>query len=385
MVNNYGRGFSPTLNRGADHSKHGEWTFSVGREPSLKGIDLFAGAGGMALGAEAAGISIELAVENNRYAVETYVRNHAGVGVFSEDIRKITKKDLPFTSRGTIVFGGPPCKGFSTSNQRTRNRDNPTNHLYLEYLRVVRLVRPEWVVFENVTGIQETEGGYFLTSIKNMLLSYGYTVSSSVLDASNYGVPQRRSRLFLIGSLNGVGVKIPPPLSLKPVTVAEALRDLPRLVNGAAERYLPYRRGIEPSKYASVLRGNLTHSTNHFVTRNSDAIVNRYKHVPQGGNWENIPSHLMRNYADQRRCHSGVYHRLDPHRPSKVIGNFRKNMLIHPFEDRGLSVREAARLQSFPDSFEFKGTIGFQQEQIGNAVPPLLSRVVFEAILASCS
>jgi DNA (cytosine-5)-methyltransferase 1 len=102
--------------------------------------------------------------------------------------------------------------------------------------------------------------------------------------------------------------------------------------------------------------------------------------VPPGGNWKNIPKRLMANYQDRRRCHTGIYRRLKWDQPSVVIGNFRKNMLIHPVQDRSLSVREAARLQSFPDWFEFTGSIGFQQQQVGNAVPPMLAEVVFRRI-----
>ena len=109
--------------------------------------------------------------------------------------------------------------------------------------------------------------------------------------------------------------------------------------------------------------------------------MRRYPHVPQGGNWENIPARLMENYANRTRCHEWIYRRLSVDEPSVVIGNYRKNMLIHPTQDRGLSVREAARLQSFPDTFAFQGSIGLQQQQVGNAVPPLLAKAVFNSIL----
>jgi DNA (cytosine-5)-methyltransferase 1 len=128
------------------------------------------------------------------------------------------------------------------------------------------------------------------------------------------------------------------------------------------------------------MRGALTACSNHLVTANNTTILNRYHHIPKGGNWQNIPDHLMDNYANPERCHTGIYKRLKLNEPSIVIGNFRKNMLIHPTQTRGLSVREAARLQSFPDSFKLLGSIGFQQQQVGNAVPPLLAKAVFDRI-----
>ena len=124
----------------------------------------------------------------------------------------------------------------------------------------------------------------------------------------------------------------------------------------------------------------MTEASGHLVTRNAAFVLRRYKYIPQGGNWEDIPTRLMRNYKDREDCHTGIYHRLSADEPSIVIGNYRKNMLIHPFEDRGLSVREAARLQSFPDAYQFKGSVGYQQQQVANAVPPLLGQAVFRRI-----
>jgi len=135
------------------------------------------------------------------------------------------------------------------------------------------------------------------------------------------------------------------------------------------------------SKYVRLLRNGVTTVSGNLVTKNAKFVLNRYKHVPQGGNWEDIPRRLMRNYRKNYECHTKIYHRLDPEKPSSVIGNYRKNMLIHPFSDRGLSVREAARIQSFPDNYTFVGSIGFQQQQVGNAVPPFLARAVFSKIV----
>ena len=170
-----------------------------------------------------------------------------------------------------------------------------------------------------------------------------------------------------------------PPTTTKPTTVSDALHDLPDLANGAAIPSIRYR-SIPLSEYSRRLRGNCQMCTNNFVTRNARYVIDRYKHIPPGGNWRYIPDHLMTNYTDRTRCHDGIYHRLTWNSPSTVIGNYRKNMLIHPSADRGLSVREAARIQSFPDSYIFTGSIGFQQQQVANAVPPMLAQAVFEEL-----
>ena len=343
-------------------------------------VDLFAGAGGMSLGASMAGVDVRLAVEIDPCAASTYRLNHPQTPVFQRDIRLLNVSDLPQKKRmKTILFGGPPCQGFSTSNQKTRSTNNESNWLFQEYLRVVQAWMPDWVVFENVTGLVQTAEGLFLDSVQSGLKALDYRLSTWTLNASEFGVPQRRSRLFIVGSRAGFEIPAPVAISSSPVTVREAIGDLPRLHNGESATVLPY--GKEPhSQYAEHMRRSSSVSLNNFVTRNAAHIVARYPHIPQGGNWESIPSRLMRNYKDRTRCHTGIYHRLRASEPSVVIGNYRKNMLIHPTQNRGLSVREAARLQSFPDHYSFAGSIGFQQQQVGNAVPPLLAEVVFAAI-----
>ncbi|MDO7877354.1 DNA cytosine methyltransferase [Hymenobacter sp. ASUV-10] len=325
---------------------------------------------------------MRFAVENDPHAAHTYRANHPDVELFADDIRHLEQVDVP-RDEPLVVFGGPPCQGFSTSNQRTRSLENNNNWLYAEFLRVVKMFSPlpDWVVFENVKGFTETADGVFLQTVIGELEDLGYTVTTQVLNAANFGIPQRRNRFFAIASLDGRKVQVPEP-GLPPVTVAEAFADLPSLEVGASHDKLPYRK-VKPSSYAQALRGELQECIGHLVSRNATGVLKRYPHIPQGGNWENIPTELMSNYKDHSRCHTGIYHRLHAQRPSIVIGNYRKNMLIHPTEHRGLSVREAARLQSFPDNFEFKGSIGFQQQQVGNAVPPLLAQAVFEAIISN--
>lgn len=338
----------------------------------------------MSLGARRAGVTVGLAVENDPVSVHTYRSNHSDTRVLNSDIRRIDRRHLlpwfQFAHR-LIVFAGPPCQGFSWSNSRTRNASNPKNWLFEEPIRIIKILKPEWVVFENVRGIVDTCGGLFLCAIRSHLES-DYLLRSALINAMDYGVPQDRTRFFLVGSRSGIDFSFPPVPQADPITVDEAIRDLPSLPNGASDCWQRYG-AVRPSSYALKLRSDKGGCPNHLVTKNADTVLRRYAHVPQGGNWECIPRQLMDNYKNVLRCHTGIYRRLDPQKPSTVIGNFRKNMLIHPYEDRGISVREAARIQSFPDAYRFRGSIGFQQQQVANAVPPLLAESVFDSIRGS--
>ena len=345
-------------------------------------IDLFAGAGGMSTGAAQAGIDVRFAVERDKYAANAYRKNHPDCEIFVGDIRCLSSrriKQIPHGSNGTVVFGGPPCQGFSYSNTRTRVAHNESNWLFEEFIRVVRIWEPDFVVFENVQGITNTSRGLFLNAILDRFTQLKYTVTYGVLNALDYGVSQNRSRFFLIGARTNGQLLLPQRTASIPMTVRDSIADLPILANGAATCWLPYG-DTPPSLYAKRLRKKLTGCSSHLVTQNTREVLARYPFVPSGGNWEDIPPKLMANYKDRRRCHTGIYHRLHYDQPSLVIGNYRKNMLIHPTENRGLSVREAARIQSFPDTCEFDGSIGFQQQQVGNAVPPLLAKAVFKQL-----
>lgn len=345
----------------------------------MKGVDIFSGAGGMSVGASLAGVDIVTAVEKDQYAAETYALNHRTSNVICDSIENIADFSALRPKGECILFGGPPCQGFSTSNQRTRGLSNKNNWMFMEFLRAVREMKPDWVVFENVRGILETENAVFLKLVLSGLKELNYETNYFLLNASDYGVPQNRSRLFVIASLKGKSIQPPLPLKLEKVTVYDAFQDLRQLRNGANDDCLSYARAAT-SSYAKFLRGDLAQCSGHLVTQNAQHILERYKYIPEGGNWENIPDELMGTYKDKSRCHTGIYRRLKLNKPSVVIGNYRKNMLIHPTENRGLSVREAARLQSFPDSYKFSGSIGFQQQQVGNAVPPLLAKAVFESL-----
>ncbi|HXH19823.1 MAG TPA: DNA cytosine methyltransferase [Chitinophagales bacterium] len=342
-------------------------------DSTLIGCDLFCGAGGMSLGAEMAGIKVRVAVENDKYAAETFRKNHPQTTLIADDIRNIDPikyfKTAPF-----IIFGGPPCQGFSLSNTVTRNLENKHNSLFEEFLRFIEILEPQWCVFENVEGFVSFQKGMIAAALKERLEKLGYSVTSGILNASAYGVPQDRNRFFMVGNKAGKSFKFPMPQKVR-FTVKDALADLPSLRNGDSYEALPYKKEPE-NKFALRMRKGSKEAKQNFVSRNKEYVIERYKYIKPGQNWKAIPERLMKNYKNREQCHSGIYKRLNPEKASVVISNFRKNMLIHPFEDRGLSLREAARLQSFPDKFIFCGPLMYMQQQIGNAVPPLLSKVV---------
>jgi DNA (cytosine-5)-methyltransferase 1 len=347
----------------------------------LLGIDLFSGPGGMSLGAEMAGINVAYAIENDLHASLTYASNHPYTKIINDDISKIDPFEFKsLNNNDLILFGGPPCQGFSTSNQRTRNINNPSNWLFKEFIRFTRALMPNWLVFENVRGFIETENGLFLEHLIKDLSEIWYFCKWDILCASDYGVPQNRSRFFLVGSIKERNFEFPFSSNSKPISILQAIDDLPSLQNGANHKWLPYAKKAN-NEYAKKLRGDLDGCTGHLVTKNSQIIIERYKYIPQGGNWRNIPKELMKNYKDFSRCHTGIYHRLNENQPAIVFGNYRKSMLIHPRENRGFSVREAARIQSFPDWYDFLGSIGFQQQQVGDAVPPILANAIFKQLV----
>ena len=347
------------------------------------GIDIFSGAGGLSLGAEMAGFQVKFAVEKDKSAAATYRHNHPNTLVLEDDIHNINPHDyLQPNEHVSIVFGGPPCQGFSSSNTVTRNMKNPNNSLFEEFLRFVYEIQPDWFLFENVEGFVHFEGGKIQHLVEERFKEMGYEVFPKILWASDYGVPQHRNRFFMVGNRLGVMFEYPEPFGTK-ITVNDAISDLPDLVNGQQTDTLSYKFPVSKvSQYAKNMRKGSKRSRQNYVSRNADYVIERYHYIRQGQNWQAIPDELMRNYANKNNCHSGIYRRLNADEPSIVISNYRKNMLIHPFQNRGLSVREAARLQSFPDSFLFDGCLMSIQQQIGNAVPPLLAKAVFKKILS---
>ncbi len=348
-------------------------------------VDIFSGAGGMSVGSVMAGIEPILAVEFDVYAAKTYATNHPKTKVLQQDIKTVNPLDHtekhPF-----ILFGGPPCQGFSVANTKTRNLDNSNNWMFREYLRFVKALEPEWFLFENVVGFKSFNKGKFAIEVEEELKALGYETNSTVLNSSDFGVPQDRKRFFIVGNRKEKGgIKFDfetiPKVKNK-ITVSEALSDLPSLINGDKIEKTSYKIKKATNQYAKLMRQNSKYAIQNFVTENKPHIIERYKVIKQGENWQAAKNNgLLKTYSSTQNTHSGIYKRLEEDKPAVTIANYRKSMLIHPNEDRGLSLREAARLQSFPDDFIFKGTLSFQQQQVGNAVPPLLAKVIFKKIL----
>lgn len=357
----------------------------------ITALDLFAGAGGFTCGARSAGLRVVQAIESDANAVRTYCRNNPETDVVPGDIRLLDPiSGLARVGLGPgevdVILAGPPCQGFSESNRRTRTLENPKNQLYAEVLRYAEALRPRCVIIENVAGLRTLGRGKILRCIESGCRDLGYDVEWKVLCAADYGVPQFRNRIFIVACDRSFATLLPNgihAIDSDRVSVRDAIDDLPVLRNGAAVDSLPYRRNDGLTEYQQLMRGGMRNCgvvQGNLVTRSAELIVERYRHIRCGHNWESIPRRLLKNYKDVTRCHTGIYHRLEWHVPSKVLGNFRKNMLIHPSQNRGLSVREAARLQSFPDWYEFVGSIGFQQQQVADAVPPLLAMFVLEHV-----
>ncbi len=248
---------------------------------TIIGVDLFAGAGGMSLGARMAGIDVRLAVEKEPHAARTYAHNHPGTNVLVEDVKNIEAIDIEKGDKTSILFGGPPCRGFSTSNQKTRNSGNETNWMFTEYIRLIRQWKPDWVVFENVKGIIETEKGIFRDKILHELEVSGYTCSSGILCAADFGVPQIRSRFFIIGSRHGIKVRFPTKTFIRHVTVHEAIGDLPELTNGANYHFRPYRRKAHSAYARSMRNGNFEIYIINADGTGEDQITNTNGHAIQ--------------------------------------------------------------------------------------------------------
>lgn len=313
-----------------------------------KYIDLFAGAGGMSLGFDKAEFENILAVEYDKCFAETYSFNFPKHNLKVADINNISNeeiKKLIGNNKIDVIIGGPPCQGFSIAGKIGRNFiDDERNQLFKEFVRFVEVIKPRIFVMENVAALKTHNKGKTIEEIVKEFERVGYTVKYDVLNAVNYGVPQQRRRIFVIGTLDKENKFNFPEKTTKQITIAEALKGLPKLESGETSD-IP----------------------NHNAMNHSKQMLEKMSYVKDGGNRNDIPEDIRPKSGDIRK-----YIRYNSNEPSICItGDMRK--VFHFNQNRALTGRELARIQTFPDDFIFKGNAGKVQQQIGNAVPPKLA------------
>lgn len=343
-------------------------------------LDLFCGCGGISKGFELAGFSIIGGIDFNDDATKSFKINFPDATVKCGDITEISNEEVKTLYGGVdIIVGGPPCQGFSSANRWQKEMEDPRNKLFFQYLRFVEVLRPKAILIENVRGLLTRDNGYAKNRIEELLTSMGYVVANSILDSSNFGVPQIRKRAFFVAfrsDLNKQAFDFSSIPYLPRVTVEDAIGELYALENGDTT-HIPTRPNNE---YTEYLRKGMDVLNDHTSTYPAEIVQKRISFVPQGGNWQDVPSELWPSQRSNR--HSSAYKRLSPGQPSCTIdtGNAHSNY-FHPIFNRIPSIRESARLQSFPDSFAFYGSRGSRYKQVGNAVPPLLAKAVASQIL----
>lgn len=342
---------------------------------SFNVIDLFCGAGGLSYGFEQAKYKILLGIDNDEMALKTFAFNHKGAKTLNGDITSITyKKDIFPLIEGQkidVIIGGPPCQGFSLSGPR--NFEDPRNKLYLSYIRLVKEIRPKAFVIENVPGLVTLFNGSVKDSIIKKFSELGYDVQYKTLLASDYGVPQNRKRVIFVGILNS-NHKFQYPKEQKNIVTCEmALSDLPALIDNIGTETQDYIKEAN-NAYQMLMRKESEKVWNHIAAEHSKKVQDIIALVPDGGNYKDLPENLK----NTRNFHV-AWTRFASNKPAPTIDTGHRHHFHYKY-NRVPTVRECARLQSFPDSFHFYGNKTEQFRQVGNAVPPLLAKKIAEQL-----
>ncbi|MGY3531438.1 DNA cytosine methyltransferase [Bradyrhizobium sp. USDA 4452] len=367
-------------------------------------VDLFSGAGGITLGLLNAGFDIVFCSDRDQTCAVTHRRNFPDIPFAEASVEQLSGSDIlrgAGLKRGELdlLIGGPPCQGFSIIGQR--EIWDVRNGLFREFLRLAKELRPKCVVIENVPGLATLADGTVLRQIGDAFRDAGYSIDCAELLAAQYGVPQMRWRMFFIGWRTDLGKRggfpepthgragigdlypnntISPEDSAGFVTIREALGDLPRVQAGEIEtKYSKPPQGL----YQEAMRRSAPQSlANHYAPRLSDQNLARIKSLEPGQDWRDLPRELLPPSMQRalRKDHTRRYRRMRWDGIARsIITRFRdpkSGEYIHPEQDRTISIREASRIQSFPDWFVFEGGYSAQYDQVGNAVPPLLARAV---------
>ena len=354
----------------------------------LIGIDLFSGAGGFSFGLQKNDIKIILANEIEKDFANTFALNHPKTKVLNNDIHNIDfKKELKKIGCNSVdvLCGGPPCQGFSTVG--SKNKKDKRNSLFWEFLRAANDIEPKSVIFENVAGFKRLYKGRAYEILIKELEKIGYSVFSDILDAANYGLPQHRKRTIVIGLEKGRKFEYPKIthsenkslIDSEYLTTISAISDLPELKSGENKKEYLYK---PQNEYQKIMRGSEKILTEHNCANYGAKMQTILKLIKKNGSVNDLPINLRpKKYFDN------VYARINPLKPSPAItrnfGTPSSTRCIHPFQNRALSTREGARLQSFPDNYLFFGSKISKNLQIGNAVPPILGEVIGREIRKS--
>lgn len=365
-------------------------------------IDLFAGCGGLSTGFEMAGFKIPLAIERDSWASETYSFNHKDTKVLTEDITALIKPKELISSDVPIhgIIGGPPCQGFSLSGKR--DPKDPRNSLFMDFVRFVKEFKPYFFVMENVPGILSMQTAD-KQNVKDLILAEykkaGYNAAYKILNAAEFGVPQLRNRVIFVGireDLPFEAEKLHPQGWLfgdNQITIRQAIMDLPQINAGEGEEKQKYTN--KPSNdYQKWAREGSEFIYNHVAMRHTQRLIERFASIKQGQSLADVSEeHMQRKRGDATQISGKVYaqNNMRPFgdKPSPTVAASFQSNFVHPFLNRNYTAREAARLQSFPDRYIFRGkrtTMSWeknlsQYQQIGNAVPPILAKAIADNII----
>ena len=334
-------------------------------------IDLFCGCGGLSYGFIEAGFDVLLGIDHWKDAIATFESTHKNAKGIVADLFNETPKDI---SKLTgikdidVIIGGPPCQGFSIAGKRII--DDERNQLYKSFVSFVKFYQPKVFLMENVPNIVSMGKGVVKDSIIEDFETLGYTIVYKVLLASDYGVPQNRRRAFFVGTKKNKIFKFPEPITKNPISAKDAISDLSEksLVDGSKYKNEP------KSEYQILIRGKSDGIYNHEITNHSEQTTNIISQVPDGGNYKDLPEELRKT-----RNVNIAWTRLNSKKPSFTIDTGHRHHFHYKY-NRVPTVRESARIQSFPDTFVFLGSKTSQYKQVGNAVPPILAEVLAKEI-----
>lgn len=340
-------------------------------------VDLFSGCGGFSYGFEMAGFNVVLGVDNERIALDTFKLNHRNSDILLADLHddSVISQIVNKVKDVDVIIAGPPCQGFSLTG--TRNEYDKRNKLFYSVFNLARVTSPKAIVIENVPGLATLYNGKAKDEIINQFKMLGYNYSFKVLYAPEYGVPQIRRRIFFVGLKKDYGTFVFPTPVLtegKFNTCSMALSDLPDVENFSGDALLEYN-SLPQNSYQTIMRKGSKFISNHIGTRHTQMVIDVISQVPEGGNYKDLPKGV-----GESRKFNEAWTRYHSQKPSKTIDTGHRNHFHYKY-NRVPTVRENARLQSFPDRFRFLGTKTQQYRQVGNAVPPLLGYYIAKKLL----